>query len=486
MVHPPPDDFEQDDQAAFDAATGAVVEGLAWEGGAGAADGPESQRPLIGRVAVVGYPNVGKSTLVNRLSGSRTAIVHETPGVTRDRKEVEVEWNGERFMMIDTGGVDQGDPRPMARQIVEQVRLAIAESDLVLLIVDAMQGISAADEEIAELLRNERADVMVVANKIDNARREVEAMEFYQLGLGDPLPVSAHHGNNTGDLLDRVVDFLREQGTSFTRAADDVIKVAVLGRPNVGKSTLVNAMLGSDRVIVSEVAGTTRDAIDTPLQFEGRDLVLIDTAGIRRKGAGKEREAVEFYGEVRSLQAAERADIAIVLVDASQGVTETDVSIADQARQRDCATIMVLSKWDLSAVDLGDVQHTVETKLRQRPEIVTTSGVTGRNVVKLMQKLVELHERYSKHAGTRELNELLAEIKQTVPPPSAKVGRRGARRSLNVLYGTQYQTAPPRFRIFVNDRTLMTRNYGYMMENRIRARFGFEGCPVIIDFMSRS
>lgn len=441
----------------------------------------QSPVSMLGRVAVVGYPNVGKSTLINRLSGSRTAIVHEKPGVTRDRKEVPCEWNGESFLLVDTGGVDIGDPRPMARQIIHQVRQAIAEADLVLFVVDASQGLSAADEEIAQILREAHLPTIVVANKLDNVRRENEAMEYFALGLGEPIPVSAHHGNNTGDLLDMVVDQLREHGTAFTQVAQNaIIQIAVLGRPNVGKSTLVNAFLGSDRVIVSDVAGTTRDAIDTPLRFDGRDLLLIDTAGIRR--GRKEREPVEYYGEVRSLQAAERANIAIVLVDASQGLTESDVAIADQARQRDCATIILLSKWDISTVDLGDVQQTLMNKLRQRPEVVTVSSLTGRNVQKVLGKVVELFDRYAHRIQTSEVNIALTEIKAELNAPADK----RTRRRLNILYGTQYQAAPPRFRIWVNDRRLITRNYGYFVENRLRERFGFQGCPLIIDYRSRT
>jgi GTPase len=439
----------------------------------------EAAKPLIGRVAVVGYPNVGKSTLVNRLSGTRQAIVHEKPGVTRDRKEIECEWNGERFLLIDTGGVDMGDPHAMARQITQQAEQAVAEADIVLLVVDAEAGISAADMELAELLRRRQARVMVAANKIDNYRNEAHAMEFHQLGLGEPIAVSAHHGNNTGDLLDELVDQLREHGTAFRAQADDVVRIAVLGRPNVGKSTLVNAVLGEQRVIVSDVAGTTRDSIDTAFVYEGRDMVLIDTAGIRR--GRKEREAVEYYGEVRSLQAAERADIAFLLVDSSQGVKEADLSIADHARQRDCAMIVVLSKWDKNDVDLADIRETIAQKLRMRPEIITTSGVTGRNVGKLLNKAIELHGVYSSRVGTGEFNRFLAEIKEAHPPPLDK----RSRRRLNLLYGTQYQTAPPRFRIFVNDRRLMTRSYGYYIENKVRERFALDGVPVIIDYRSR-
>lgn len=435
---------------------------------------------MIGRVAVVGYPNVGKSTLVNRLSGSRTAIVHEQPGVTRDRKEIPCEWNGAHFMLIDTGGVDIGDPRPMARQIIEQAKIAIAESDIVLLVVDAMMGMSAADLELAEILRTSRVPVRVVANKIDNYKRESHAAEFYGLGLGDPIAVSAHHGNNTGDLLDEVVAFLQENGTKFGSTFDESrVRVAVLGRPNVGKSTLINAIIGNDRVIVSEVAGTTRDSIDTAINYEEHEIILVDTAGLRRRK--KEREAVEYYGEVRSLQAADRADIALVLVDAQRGLTDSDIVIADEARQRNCATLIVLAKWDISTIDLGDVQATLQEKLRQRPELITVSSLTGRNVQKVLSRVLELHKRYAQKISTSDLNEALTEIKELVNPPADK----RSRRRLNILYGTQIQVAPPRFRVYVNDRKLLTRNYGYYIENRLREKFNFEGCPLIIDYQSR-
>jgi GTPase len=452
------------------------------DGEAAVAVEEEDVRPLLGRVAVVGYPNVGKSTLVNRLSGTRQAIVHETPGVTRDRKEIECEWNGERFLLVDTGGVDMGDPAVIARQIVEQAKQAIAECDLVLFVVDGAAGMSAADEELAEVLREARVETMLLANKIDNVKNEPNALEFYALGLGDPLPVSGHHGNNTGDLLDEVVTRLKARGTAFTPTTDRAIRIAVLGRPNVGKSTLVNAMLGNERVIVSEVAGTTRDAIDTKFEFEGREIVLVDTAGIRRKGINKNRPAVEFYGEVRALQAAERADVALVRVDASDALRESDYRIADEARQRDCATIMVLNKWDVNDMDLGDVQATLQQKLRQRPEVVTSSGLTGRNVQRLLQKAIELYEKYSHRVSTGELNRYLGELKDERQGPLDK----RSKRRLNLLYGTQYQAAPPKFRIFVNDEHLVTRDYGFWLENRIRERFGFEGTPLIIDFRSRS
>ena len=441
-----------------------------------------AQTEFIGRVAVVGYPNVGKSTLVNRLSGTRTAIVHDTPGVTRDRKEIECEWNGEQFLLVDTGGVDEGDRSHMAREIVGQVERAIHEADVVLLVVDGKQGVSAADHELAEILRRSKVRTRLVANKIDNARHENDAAEFFELGLGMPIPVSAHHGNNTGDLLDVVVEELREHGTRFLRhAEDDVVHIAIVGRPNVGKSTLANAILGGgDRHIVADMPGTTRDSVDTRFEFEGRQVVLVDTAGLRRRRSGQ--DPLDYYSEVRALQAADRADVAILLVDASMGVRENDLSVADAMRERDCAVIVALSKWDINEVDLQDVTATITQKLRQRPEVVTTSGVANRNIHKLLRKAIELHDKQQKRVSTGEFNRFLKELKDRTPPPLDKK----TRRRLNLLYGTQVGQSPPKFRVYVNAKELMTRPYGFYLENQIRDKFGFEGCPLVIEYRSRA
>lgn len=440
----------------------------------------EAERRFLGRVAVVGYPNVGKSTLVNRLSGTRTAIVHDTPGVTRDRKDIECEWNGERFLLVDTGGVDEGDRSKMARAIIDQVQDAVAECDIVLLVADAKQGVSAADHELAEMLRRKRAKVIVVANKVDNALAENEAAEFFELGLGMPIPVSAHHGNNTGDLLDIVIERLHEHGTPFYGIGDDAIRIALVGRPNVGKSTLANAILRDGRHIVADMPGTTRDSVDSRFIFEDREIVLVDTAGLRRKRSGQ--DPLDYYSEVRALQAADRADVAILLVDASMGVRENDLAVADAMRERNCATIVALSKWDIGDVDLLDVTETISQKLRQRPEVVTTSGTANRNIEKLLRKAIELHDKASKKVGTGEFNRFLKELKDKNPPPLDKQSRR----RLNMLYGTQVQAGPPKFRVFVNEKHLMTRSYGFYLENQIRAKFGFEGCPLIIEYRSRS
>ena len=313
----------------------------------GARPSPSKTRmtaPLLGTVAVVGFPNVGKSTLVNRLSATRQAVVFETPGVTRDRKEIVCEWNGKRFILVDTGGVDVVDPSPITRAIVDQARRAVDEADLVLFIVDAKDGVTPGDEEMAEILRRARKPVLVLANKVDDPMRDDEALEFHRLGLGDPIPVSALHGHGTGDLLDRIVDELPGGGPS--EVGEEAIGVAILGRPNVGKSSLLNALVGADRVMVSEVPGTTRDSIDTVLKRGDTTFVLVDTAGMRRKRS--QRQGIEYYSELRALQAAERADVALVLVDSSQGLVDQDLAVADVARAAGCSTLVVLSKWDIA------------------------------------------------------------------------------------------------------------------------------------------
>src|SRR5919206_174984 len=299
---------------------------------------------LLGTVAIVGFPNVGKSTLVNRLTETRTAVVHETPGVTRDRKELVAEWNGRRFRLIDTGGVDVADPTPLTRSIAEQAQAAIDEADLVLFVVDAQAGVMPGDEEIAAILRRSRKPVLLLANKIDDPGQDALALEFHRLGLGDPLPISALHGHGSGDLLDAIVTML--PGAGPQEVTEQAIRVAILGRPNVGKSSLLNAILGEERVIVSETPGTTRDAIDTVFERGDRTFVLVDTAGMRRKR--RQRQGVEYYSELRALQAAERADVALALVDAGEGLVDQDLAVADVARKAHCATLVVLNKWDIA------------------------------------------------------------------------------------------------------------------------------------------
>jgi GTP-binding protein len=433
-------------------------------------------KPLLGVVAVVGFPNVGKSTLVNRLTATREAVVFETPGVTRDRKEVVCEWAGSRFVLVDTGGVDVADSSPLTRQVAEQARRAVEEADLALFLVDTRSGITPGDEEVAEILRRSHKPVIVVANKVDDPRRDAEALEFHALGLGDPVPISALHGHGTGDLLDEVVAAL--PGVGPPDVGEEAVRVAVLGRPNVGKSSLVNALVGHERVIVSDQPGTTRDAVDTVLVRGETTFVLVDTAGLRRKR--RQRQGVEYYSELRAIRAAERADVALVLVDSSEGLVDQDLAVADIARTAGCATLVVLSKWDVAAVGIEDVRPLLEARLRQRPPVVAVSAKTGRGVGRLLDRVEELFARSVSRVSTAELNRFLQSLRESRPGPS-KNGRR-----LNLLYGTQVSARPPRFRIFVNDPGLLTRDYGYWVENRLREQFGLAGVPVVIDFVRRS
>ena len=428
---------------------------------------------IAGTVAIVGFPNVGKSTLVNRLTQTRAAVVHETAGVTRDRKELLCDWNGVTFRLVDTGGVDEADTGPYGRHIAQQARAAVDEADLVLFVVDARAGITPGDEELAAILRASGKPVTVLANKIDDPRRDLDAVEFHRLGLGDPVPLSALHGHGTGDLLDEIVAQL--PGTNETPVGDEAIRVAILGRPNVGKSSLLNALVGEERVIVSDVPGTTRDAVDTILVRGETTFRLVDTAGLRRKR--RQRQGIEYYSELRALEAAGRADVALVLVDASEGVVEQDLAVADVARKAGCSTLVVVSKWDIGEVDLQETRGLLNRRLRQRPPAVAVSSATGRGLQRLLDHVESLFAKHVARIPTPVLNRALGELKQARPGPAGERGRR-----LKLLYGTQTGTRPPRIRIFVNDPRLITRDYGYWVENELRARFELEGVPVSIDF----
>jgi GTP-binding protein len=434
---------------------------------------------LLGTVAIVGFPNVGKSTLVNRLTGTRAAVVHETSGVTRDRKELVCEWTGRRFLLVDTGGVDIADETPITRSIAQQAREAVTEADLVLFVVDAKLGITPGDEEVAQILRESHKPILLLANKIDDPRQDSLAFELHRLGLGDPIPISALHGHGAGDLLDEIVRYLESHDAApRDELPVEAIRVAILGRPNVGKSSLVNALLGRERVIVSEIPGTTRDSIDTVLQRGDRTFVLVDTAGLRRKR--KHRQGIEYYSELRALEAAERADVALVLIDASQGVVEQDLAIADISRKADCSTLVVLSKWDETTVRIEDVRKRLRRRLRQRPAFIAVSAHSGRGLERLLDAVVELFDRHTARIPTVELNKALAELREARQPPT-RAGKR-----LNLLYGTQVHERPPRLRIYVNDPGLVTRDYGFWVENELRERFGLDGVPVSIDFVRRS
>jgi GTPase len=435
-------------------------------------------------VAVVGYPNVGKSTLVNRLSGTREAVVHEQSGVTRDRKEVEADWNGVGFTLVDTGGVDLAEEGELFDAVRRQARAAIAEADLALLVVDARAGLRPGDAELAAELRGGPVPVIVAANKVDDARQAGLAAEFYGLGLGDPVAVSATQGLGSGDLLDLIVQRL----PATHAAAEEATRLALIGRPNVGKSSLLNKLLGEERVIVTPQAGTTRDAIDTRVEFDGRPVILVDTAGLRRRT--KVAGTVDYYAQLRSERAAERAAVAIVVCDALEGVTSEDLRVAEMAMQKKCATVIALNKWDAvaqapgsagraaveSRTDLEDAKARVAKKLRQRPQVMAVSALTGRGLKRLVAEALSLADRSAEWIKTAELNRFLGDLQSTREPPAVR-GRR-----LRMYYMAQFETSPPRFAIQVNDRARVTRDYAYFLENRLRERWRLEGVPLVIDF----
>jgi GTP-binding protein len=436
---------------------------------------PAAEQPeIIGTVAIVGFPNVGKSTLVNRLSGTRAAVVHEQAGVTRDRKEIDADWNGLGFTLIDTGGVDLAGEHEMAEDIRRQALIALDAADLAVLVVDARTGLRPGDEELARELRGGPVPVIVAANKVDDARQAGLAAEFYGLGLGDPIAVSATQGLGTGDLLDTIVERLPRR----EEEVEEPTRLALIGRPNVGKSSLVNRLLGEERVIVTPVAGTTRDAIDTRIEFDGRPLTLIDTAGLRRRT--KVAGTVDYYAQLRSEQAAERADVAIVVCDASEGVTSEDLSVAELAMKSKCATVLALNKWDVADTDLEDAKARTARKLRQRPSVLAVSAKTGRGLKRLVAEALRVADNAQQRIPTSELNRFLGDLQATREPPSVR-GKR-----LRMYYMTQFETGPPRFAVQVNDRSRVTRDYAYFLENRLRDRYGLQGVPLVIDFKTSS
>ncbi len=427
-------------------------------------------------VAVVGFPNVGKSTLINRLVGGTEAVTAAEPGVTRDRKRLATEWNGLAFELIDTGGIDLDDEAELARDVQSQARLAIAEADAIVLVVDGRAGLRAGDADLAKTLRGAEVPVQVAVNKADRPEDFAVTAEFHSLGLGEPLPVSATHGLGSGDLLDAIVTALGEREPRPEE--DDAVRVAVIGRPNVGKSSLVNAFLGSDRVIVSDLAGTTRDAIDTELEVDGRRVILVDTAGLRRRA--KVAGSVDYYAQLRTERAVERADAAIVVCDASEGVTAEDLRVAELAMKAGCATLLVLNKWDVTTTDIDDARARVARKSRLRPAVITCSATRGRNVGALLPRALQLADRAGERIPTPELNRFVADAVAKNPPPS----RRGRR--LRLYYAAQVGERPQRFAIQVNDRKLIARDWAYYLENRMREAYELDGVPLVIDFVPHS
>ena len=422
------------------------------------------------KVAIVGYPNVGKSTLVNRLSGTRETVVHEQAGVTRDRKEVDADWNGLGFTLVDTGGVDLAGEHELADEIRGQAMAALADAQLAVLVVDARAGLRPGDAELARELRGGPVPAIVVANKVDEGTQQGLAAEFYALGLGEPMPVSATQGLGTGDLLDLIVQRLPE----YAGAMEEATRLALIGRPNVGKSSLLNRLLGEDRVIVTPIAGTTRDSIDTRIEFEGREVVLVDTAGLRRRT--KVAGSIDYYAQLRSEQAADRAQVAIVVCDAAEGVTSEDLRIAEMAMKKKCATVIALNKWDVTGTDLEDAKARVAKKLRQRPQVLAVSAASGRGLKRLVAEALSLADRSTQWIPTPELNRFLGDLQSQREPPAVR-GKR-----LRMYYMAQFETSPPRFAVQVNNRGQVTRDYAYFLENRLRDRYALQGVPLVIDF----
>jgi len=424
-------------------------------------------------IAIVGRPNVGKSTIFNRIVGERVSIVEDIPGVTRDRIYGTGEWKGRVFSLIDTGGIVREEEDELARLVCMQAELAIEEADVIVFMVDAKTGITQPDRDVAEMLYRARKPVVVAVNKVDNPKQIANIYEFYDLGFGEPIAVSGAHGTGIGDLLDAAVALLPE-GEDDTYD-EDVIKVAVIGRPNVGKSSLVNAILGEERVIVSEVAGTTRDAVDTLFERDGQRYVLIDTAGMRKRG--RVYESVEKYSVMRAMKAIERADVALVVLDGTTGFTEQDKHIAGYAHETGKASVFVVNKWD--AVEKDDkTMHRLTLKIREEFQFMRYAPVeflsakTGARVGKLLPVVREVAEKHAMRVPTHLLNEVIVDAVAVTPPPSDR-GRR-----LRIGYVTQVGVKPPTFVLFVNDPELLHFSYERYLENRLRAAFSFEGTPI--------
>lgn len=434
-------------------------------------------------VAVVGRPNVGKSTFVNRIAEADEAIVHEMRGVTRDRSYHKADWNGIEFKLIDTGGIEMGTEDQFQGSIRSQAFEATNEADVIVFIVDGKTGINADDEEVARILRKTSKPVLLAVNKLDTPNKLDELWEFYQLGLGDPFPISATHGHGTGDLLDEVVDHLRKVDCSFEDEEDDedIINVAIIGRPNAGKSSLTNRLTNNDRSIVSDVAGTTRDAIDTVVVHDGKKYRIVDTAGLRRKS--QIDEDVEYYGFVRAMRAIDRADVALLVIDGSIGLTDQDQRVAGFAAERGCAMIIVLNKWDL--VEGPEAKAEVRERIEDRmtfvgyAPVVATCALTGKKVDRIWDAVDKAYAGFSQTISTNKLNLWLSSIRETGHTVSQ------GKAVLRMKYVTQTGTCPPHFTVFVNRPDLMTDNYERFLENRLRKTFDLEGTPIRLKFKKK-
>jgi GTPase len=447
-------------------------------------------------VALVGRPNVGKSTLFNRLAGRRLAIVEDEPGTTRDRQYAPAEWTQQPFVLVDTGGLDVSgsenvsrnsehvplgaSSRDYVREIRQQAEVAIAEADLVVFLVDVRDGITSSDREVAEVLRRAACPVIVAANKADNEARRQSAVEFHELGLGDPYPISALHGTGTGDLLDAIVAHLPRVEEDMD---DDVVRIAIVGRPNVGKSSLLNALLNEQRTIVSPIAGTTRDAIDSELTWDGQRLILVDTAGIRRRG--KVERGVEKYSVLRAVSAIDRSDVTVLVVDATQGVTAQDTHVASFILDASKSVVVVVNKWDLiqnkTSQTLADYTEMLRQRLRfmDYVPVIFISALTRQRIHDVLPTALRVAAERLRRIPTGELNRLLREGLTAHPPPA----HRG--RPLKFFYATQVGVAPPFFVMFVNDADLVHFSYARYLENRLRVAYPFEGTPIKLEFRTR-
>ena len=425
-------------------------------------------------VAIVGRPNVGKSTLFNVIAGDSIAIVKDTPGVTRDRIYADCSWLNYNFTLIDTGGIEPDSSDVILSQMRDQAQIAIDTADVIIFLVDVRQGLTDADGKVADMLRRSQKPVVLCVNKVDSFKKmEADVYEFYNLGIGDPIPVSASNHQGVGDLLEAVSNHFKKDGSESDD--DDRPRIAIVGRPNVGKSSIVNRLVGEKRVIVSDIAGPTRDAIDTPLKRNGREYILIDTAGLRRKS--KIHEDLERYSIIRTVTAVERADVVVMVIDAAEGVAEQDAKIAGIAHERGKGVIIAVNKWDAVEKDDKTIYKMTE-KIKQTlaympyAEFVFISAKTGQRLDKLFELIDMIIENQSMRIATGVLNEILAEAVAMQQPPSDK-GRR-----LKIFYMTQISVKPPTFVVFVNDKKLMHYSYTRYIENQIRNAFGFRGTPL--------
>lgn len=428
-------------------------------------------RPIV---AVVGRPNVGKSTLFNRLAGERISIVQDTPGVTRDRIYADVDWLNYKFTLIDTGGMEPGVEDIILRQILTQAQIAIETADVIIFVTDVKQGVTEADAQVANILRRTKKPVVLAVNKVDDMRKEnLDVYEFYSLGIGEVYPISAGQALGLGDMLDAVCAHFPEGAENAED--EDVIKVALIGKPNVGKSSLINRILGEDRLIVSNIPGTTRDAIDTPFELDGQKYVLIDTAGMRRKS--KIKEDIEKYSIIRAVAAVERCDVAVLVIDAQEGITDQDAKIAGIAHERGKAAIIAVNKWDAIEKDdktMNKFLKDIATDLAYMSYAprVFISALTGQRVIKMLDTVKEVYANNCLRVSTGVLNDVLVEAMAMQQPPAEKG------RQLKIYYMTQVGVKPPTFVIFVNDRELMHFSYRRYIENQLRQNFGFKGTPI--------